>query len=510
MGRTASPIRAMGAPILAGTPWSTRICSTPSASASRSNVALSDSTSASTSPCFTWSPLFFFHSTIVPSSIVSESFGMLISGIWFPSHCVADQALDVLAGGDRGLLEWQAVGHRDLGAAKPPDRCVEVVEAPLLHARCDLGGHSVSRPAFLDHDAPARLAHRVHDRRPVDGTDRAQVDHLRVDVLLFQLLRRLVGQHGHPRDADDRDIRAGAAQRRLAQRRGVVAGRHVPFDVVEAQRLEEHHRVVGADRRLEHSLRVLRSRRRDDEQTRDQAVEDLEAVGVLRGQLVARAAGHPDHHRHLDLAAEHVADLGRVVHDLVVGDQGEVDRHHLDHRPQPEHRRADRRADDDLFSDGCVDHALRAELVEQSLGDAVSATELADVLPDQVDRVVALHLLAECLAQREAVELLLGLDRRRHQTLSVRSSGRLSHCPAYVYLYRSSMLGSGLWSANSMTSRTSASTSWRTVLKCSSSASPLFSSSCSNATMGSAWRNFSLSSAERYLSGSTTEWPRNR
>ena len=51
----------------------------PSASASRSNVALSDSTSASTSPLCTSSPLAFFHSTIVPSSMVSESFGMLTS-----------------------------------------------------------------------------------------------------------------------------------------------------------------------------------------------------------------------------------------------------------------------------------------------------------------------------------------------------------------------------------------------------------------------------------------------
>src|SRR5438093_12017241 len=71
----------MGAPILAGTPCSTRICSTPSDSASRSKVALSDSTSARTSPVLTSSPLFFFHSTIVPSSIVSESFGMFTSGI---------------------------------------------------------------------------------------------------------------------------------------------------------------------------------------------------------------------------------------------------------------------------------------------------------------------------------------------------------------------------------------------------------------------------------------------
>src|SRR5713101_3848593 len=84
VGAPASPMRAIGAPILAGTPCSTRIFRTPSASDSRSNVALSDSTSAITSPFLTGSPVFFFHSTTVPSSIVSESFGMLMSVIYLP------------------------------------------------------------------------------------------------------------------------------------------------------------------------------------------------------------------------------------------------------------------------------------------------------------------------------------------------------------------------------------------------------------------------------------------
>src|SRR2546421_3032751 len=231
----ASSMRAMGAPILAGTPWSTRICRTPSASASRSNVALSDSTSAKTSPVFTSSPLFFFHSTMVPSSIVSESFGIFMSGIYLspegeqrrlpgrrpgrlcrrrderkpsgfplilfmsgigrPAEAYADQALDVLACRDRRLFQAEAVRHRHLRAAQPANRRIEVVEAPLLHAGGELGGHAVRRPTLLDDHAAARLAHRVHDGLPVDGTDRAQVDNLGVDVLFPELLRRFVGEH---------------------------------------------------------------------------------------------------------------------------------------------------------------------------------------------------------------------------------------------------------------------------------------------------------------------------
>src|SRR5512132_595997 len=44
-------------------------------------VALSVSISASTSPAETWSPLFFFHATRVPSVIVSLSLGIWISGM---------------------------------------------------------------------------------------------------------------------------------------------------------------------------------------------------------------------------------------------------------------------------------------------------------------------------------------------------------------------------------------------------------------------------------------------
>ena len=135
--------------------------------------------------------------------------------------------------------------------------------------------------------------------------------------------------------------------------------------------------------------------------------------------------GHPDDQWHLGLAAEHVADLRRVVDDLVVRDQREVDRHHLDHRPQPEHRGADGGADDDLLGDGRVDHTLGAELVEEAVGHAIGAAELADVLADQVDGVVALHLLAERLTQRDAVELFLG-----HYRGSPWSSGRSSHSAA--------------------------------------------------------------------------------
>src|SRR5487761_821985 len=167
----AAPMVAIGAPILAGTPFSTLIDSTPSSSASRSKVALSDSTSARTSPLWTSSPSFFFHSRTVPSSIVSDSFGMLTSGIGFSPHDLPGHSLDVFAGRDGGLLKGQAVRHWHLRAAQPPDGGIQVVEAALLHSSGDLRGDAVGRPAFFDDKASRGSLHRFDDWRPIDRAD---------------------------------------------------------------------------------------------------------------------------------------------------------------------------------------------------------------------------------------------------------------------------------------------------------------------------------------------------
>src|SRR3989475_9723077 len=147
----------------------------PSDSDSRSKVAFSDSPSAITSPFLTTSPLFFFHSPTVPSSIVSESFGMLTSGIGLlPADHLARELLDVLARRDGRLLQGQAVRHRHLGAAQPADGRVQVVETSLLDPGGDLRGDAIRPPALLDHEAPARAANRLAHGRPVDRPGRSQ------------------------------------------------------------------------------------------------------------------------------------------------------------------------------------------------------------------------------------------------------------------------------------------------------------------------------------------------
>ena len=69
------------------------------------------------------------------------------------------------------------------------------------------------------------------------------------------------------------------------------------------------------------------------------------------------AAHGADDHRGLGLAAEHVAELRRLVEDLVEAHAQEVDEHELGHGAQPGGRRARRRADVRRLADRGVDDA---------------------------------------------------------------------------------------------------------------------------------------------------------
>ena len=72
----------------------------------------------------------------------------------------------------------------------------------------------------------------------------------------------------------------------------------------------------------------------------------------------------------------------------------------------PEHRGADREADDRLLGHRRVAHALGPELVDEAARHAVDAAAGAparDVLAEQEDARVAGHLLAQRLVERRGV-----------------------------------------------------------------------------------------------------------
>src|SRR5213594_373467 len=138
-------------------------------------LALSVSTSAMISPIATRSPGCLSHLRILPSSMVSESFGMVTStgmgALPPPLHArrrygCAHRLLapeDAAHGCDhaRGrrqhqLLQVARVGHRHVEAGHALGRSVEVVEGIACEERHHLGRHAGEWPPLLDDDAAMR------------------------------------------------------------------------------------------------------------------------------------------------------------------------------------------------------------------------------------------------------------------------------------------------------------------------------------------------------------------
>src|SRR5450755_2099886 len=97
-------------------------------------TALSVSTSARTSPTATVSPVFFFHSTRRPSSIVGDSASIttLVAMLSVPVADLVDGRDDLGRVRFGGLLEMFVVRHRYVGLVDPNDRSIERVECLAL------------------------------------------------------------------------------------------------------------------------------------------------------------------------------------------------------------------------------------------------------------------------------------------------------------------------------------------------------------------------------------------
>src|SRR5438128_439098 len=87
---------------------------------------------------------------------------------------------------------------------------------------------------------------------------------------------------------------------------------------------------------------------------------------MLRRNLISRAPRAAKDDRNFELAARHVKHLRCRVNDLIGRENRKIESHELDDRPQTRHRRAYTQPSETKFRDWCIDHALGAELFQQS------------------------------------------------------------------------------------------------------------------------------------------------
>ena len=102
------------------------------------------------------------------------------------------------------------------------------------------------------------------------------------------------------------------------------------------------------------------------------------------------------------LPARHIKRLRRRIDDLVDRLHGEIPGHEFDDGLQTAESRAHADAREAIFGDGRIDHAPRAEFLQQALADFVRALILRDLLAHQEHAFVAAHFLRHRVAQRIA------------------------------------------------------------------------------------------------------------
>ena len=135
---------------------------------------------------------------------------------------------------------------------------------------------------------------------------------------------------------------------------------------------------------------------------------------MLGGELTTGAGRHPDHQRHRELIARHVAHGRRVVEDLIERQQAEIDRHQLNNGTHAGHGRADAGAGEAGFRQRRIADAIGTEFCQQTLAHGIAAAIPADILAHQENPLIAAQRIADCLAHGIAIGELHRGGRRGH------------------------------------------------------------------------------------------------
>ena len=225
--------------------------------------------------------------------------------------------------------------------------------------RDDLGAEARDLHGLVHDQQPPGLLHRCDHRVLVPRPDGAQVEQIDLDALGGEQFAR---PWWRPASAADH-VTTVAASPSLTLRAtpngiGSIGSAISPCTP---------NRSFGSKNSTGSSERIACTRRpavsagvdgRHHDHARQMREPGLQHLRVLRGRVAPHAVRHAHHHGGLRLPAEHVADLGDLVDQLVHRAHHEIEDAHLDDRPHADQRRAEPRAHDGRFRDRRGDDAL--------------------------------------------------------------------------------------------------------------------------------------------------------
>eukprot|EP00042_Codosiga_hollandica_P041089 m.363348 g.363348 ORF g.363348 m.363348 type:complete len:638 (-) comp56025_c0_seq3:2412-4325(-) len=247
----------------------------------------------------------------------------------------------------------------------------------------------------------------LHDRG-VDGllvqrAKRPQIHNLAADSFLCENVRCIHCSANSSRERNKRHMRPFALNLGLANG-GHILGRehfvaHIEDRVVHQLALKENSRIRVTNSSLQQRLCVLTAPRSQHLQARHLRVPGSKALRMLCSNTCRCTVRASEHNRRWVLSGRHVQVLGCRVDDVVDGLHREVECHELADWSEAGNRSTDSNASQPSLGDGCVDHAFRAKLLEQTATHLVGTVELTNFLANKKDTRVTRHLLLHGLGQ---------------------------------------------------------------------------------------------------------------
>src|ERR1700683_1770810 len=294
------------------------------------------------------------------------------------------------------FLRW---GKRDRGiqASNANDGAVEIVKRFFVDDGCDFACEAAGARVLVKEDDFVGLLHSLRDGFAVERGDRAQVEDFEIDSVLGQKVGGFERSMDHRGVGDEAEVVTFAREVRFADGDDVILGGNFALDAaIKIFVLEEDAGIVIPNGGFDQAFGVVGRGRANDFET---GIVDEPHFGILRVERAAvdvsaaRAAQNerrgcaPQVMRFCDHVADLVEGAADEIHELEFGDGAHTGE-----------RCSEGRAYDGGLGDGRVDDALRAEAVDETVGDLKSSAINSDVFAETDNGGVAVHFFPDSLA----------------------------------------------------------------------------------------------------------------
>jgi len=261
----------------------------------------------------------------------------------------------------------------------------------------ELAADAAGEPRLVQQQRAARLRDAREHAVPVEGSEAAKVEDLRLDASGRELCRGIERRVHHRAERDDRQVLSFAPDGGFPDGHDVVLVGHLVFDpAIEVLVLEVQHRIVVPNRRLQQALRIVRGRRLHHLQSGRIEKEGFRVQRMERPAAHAAAAGTPNDDGNPGAVA--IAARRCEIREHVEAAGDEINELDFAHGTHAHVRRADRRTYDGGLGNRRVDDAPLAVGIDQSFRDLEGPAVDADVFPDHEYALVARHFVEERLA----------------------------------------------------------------------------------------------------------------